>query len=682
MTQLRCGRALRLSAALLAVLLLGGCAMVAVKPQDAGAYIAAKRGDVLSTGEPSAATRETIRVAGVDTGACKDLVRACVDALTAVEGISEERRLSALSELWLHHAIQQPGLPSRDADDAALAQVAFEARFQAWMEVARHAYAYLFFTARTPGERAFEDRQTQVRDYYNAAVEQATTMLFQARSADAAADIDVITEAGWTLRVDMGRVRLPEGQPLPQQIVPASSLTFQGLRSIYRRDGFGAELVAVMADDPVTSLRPPAPDDPDADTDGEASEMAGGHDPQRRRQRRGTPPAWSEMPSPTLTVLLRFAGDDLASVLATREALLSVHDPYVDHDVSLQGQDVPLAANFTAGYGLWLARSGFATQSLRTLFGREQGIDHPHLYMMQPWDPDRRIILMLHGLASSPEAWVNVANELLGDETLRRNYQIWQVYYPTNLPIAFNHSAIRRLTADALRHFDPAGTSAASRDMVLVGHSMGGVIARLMVSTADDQLWDAVIARRDIDPARLARVRPRIEPILRFQPFPPVERAIFIAAPHRGTLAAGNPLGRWISRLVRLPLTILEGFDDVLQALAGSDAAGTDGEPGRIPNSIDNLSHTDPFIQAASDLPISPRVGYHSIIAHRKPAIALADSDDGLVPYASAHLPGALSEKVIVSGHSVQETAAAILEVRRILHRDLRDYEARRPAPP
>jgi hypothetical protein len=211
---------------------------------------------------------------------------------------------------------------------------------------------------------------------------------------------------------------------------------------------------------------------------------------------------------------------------------------------------------------------------------------------------------------------------------------------------------------------------------------MGGVIARLMVSSADDQLWDAMIGGRDIDPARLARVRPRIEPMLRFEPFAPVHRAIFIAAPHRGTLAAGNRLGRWISGLVRLPLTILEGFDDVLQALAGSDVAATDGEPGRIPNSIDNLSHADPFIQAASDLPISPTVGYHSIIAHRKPEIPLADSDDGLVPYPSAHLAGALSEKVIVSGHSVQETAPAILEIRRILHRDLLDYEARRPATP
>ena len=79
--------------------------------------------------------------------------------------------------------------------------------------------------------------------------------------------------------------------------------------------------------------------------------------------------------------------------------------------ITLHGEQVPLAGNFTAAYGLWLAQSGFARQSLRTLFGMSEGIGEPHIYLMQPWDPNRRIIFMLHGLASSPEAWVNLAND-------------------------------------------------------------------------------------------------------------------------------------------------------------------------------------------------------------------------------------------------------------------------------
>ena len=96
---------------------------------------------------------------------------------------------------------------------------------------------------------------------------------------------------------------------------------------------------------------------------------------------------------------------------------------------------VPLAGNFTSGYGLWLARSNFSTQSLRTLLGREHGITRPRIHLMQPYDPNRRVVVMLHGLASSPEAWINVANEVLGEETLRRNYQIW---HTITLPFMMN----------------------------------------------------------------------------------------------------------------------------------------------------------------------------------------------------------------------------------------------------
>ena len=48
------------------------------------------------------------------------------------------------------------------------------------MQVARQAYAYLFFTERTANQRGFEDRQTQVRDYYNLAVQEASVQLYNA----------------------------------------------------------------------------------------------------------------------------------------------------------------------------------------------------------------------------------------------------------------------------------------------------------------------------------------------------------------------------------------------------------------------------------------------------------------------------------------------------------------------
>jgi len=646
-----------LALVVLATVLLDGCAMVEVKSVSASQFIAQKRGDILTRGRVSDASEETLRVAALDEGPCRKPSPDCIEALARTSGIDQERRLATLSELWLQQAMAL-------SDGAAGA--AQEAAVNAWIETARHAYAYLFFTARGPGERAFEERQTQVRDYYNYAAQEAAIALFRLGEARGTVNARAPVRSGpWTIHKDLSGLRLPEGADGPKELIPAASLSFAGLRSTYRRDGFGTELVAVMEDDPVTS---PATRGESADTASEDRAPA-----RPARWHRAATRDYSEMPSPTLTLLLRFPGDDLDEVLTTHDVLVSVHDPYKDAFFALHGQQVPLAANFTAGYGLWLARSNFAGQSLRTLLGLERGIDRPHLYMMQPYDPDRRVIVMLHGLASSPEAWVNVANEVLGDETLRQNFQVWQVYYPTNAPLAINQAMIRKTITDTLAHFDPHGRATASHDILLVGHSMGGVLARLLVSSSGDRLWDWFTTEYEVDEdsEKMAAIRERIEPALSFTPLPGVSRAIFIAAPHRGTDIAGNRIARWFSSLIRLPLTMLQGFDEVVRTMAGARPGQSDGATPRIPNSIDNLNAADPFVEAAATLPISPQVHYHSIIARRSADGPLALSDDGLVPYRSAHLDGAASEKVIVAGHSVQETAAAILEIRRILHADL-----------
>jgi pimeloyl-ACP methyl ester carboxylesterase len=613
-------------------LILHGCAMVEVSSLGPREYIAMKRGDVLTAGEVSANTQQTTRVAGLDEGPCLELNRTCIQALSKIEGLAVDRKLSALAELWLKEAMRL-----QKSDDFRPEQ-----KLDAWLQTARHAYAYLFYSDRTSSERAFEDRQTQVRDYYNYAVQESVTLLFQQRMPDIEANggltEDQLKIGDWAIRTDYNDIRLPEGVSAPKELIRASTLTFKGLRSGYRRDGFGAELVAVLGDDASS----------------------------RETQ------TFSEMPSPTFTALLHFEGAVLEQVLSTRNVRLSVHDPYSTTSILIRGQTIPLAANFTAGYGLWLAQTDFATQSLLTLFGRDAGISKPHIFLMQPYDPNRRILLMLHGLGSSPEAWVNVANEVLGDESLRNEFQVWQVYYPTNIPISFNHAVIRKAVNDTLKFFDPSGKARSSQHMVVVGHSMGGVISRLMVSSSGNELLKWLREDLGADQDKLQAVESKLKPLVQFEPIPNISRAVFIAAPHRGTEFAGNRIGRWISSFIKLPITLLQGFEDVLMTIGRADPRQPDGKLRRIPNSIDNLDQSDPFIRAAARLPISPRVPYHSIIAKLKPEMALEQSDDGVVPYHSAHLAGAQSEKVIVSGHSVQETAAAVLEVRRILHEDVR----------
>ncbi|WP_372530446.1 lipase family alpha/beta hydrolase [Xanthomonas sp. NCPPB 3005] len=601
-----------------------GCAMVTLKPVSAAEYIQARRGDPLGNGHLSIPAIETLAVIGLSESACSTRTRQCAEQLLDNDGVVQERKLAAVAELWLQASLRLAKRQPRS--DAALS---------AWLETARYAYAYLFFGERAPGERTFEDRQTQVRDYYNYAVQQAVSALFvrfqqQGQRADSAAELSALP--GWRIALDVSRLGALQDMPMPDAMLPASGLRFTGLRSVYRRDGFGAEMVAVLPD--ATSLR------------NEASESD------------ATSPAYSEMPTPSLTVLLRFDGDTLAEVLASRAVRVEAYDPYLSARATLGGYAVPLAGDFSAGYGVWMARSGFAEQSLRTLFGMAHGIDRPHIFLTQPYDPDRRVLVLLHGLASSPEAWVNLANELLGDENLRARYQIWLVYYPTNLPIAYNQMEIRNGLEQALDHFDPQRRSASAHDMVLVGHSMGGVLARLMVSSSDgDRLWQRLFGNATLAPQAMRTLRDTLSPMLHFEPMPEVSEAIFLASPHRGTPHATGMLGRLVGRLIGLPARVLDQFKDI---------TGT-GLVGKLPTSMDNLDDHDDFVEAAAQLKISPKVSYHSIIARRDPRVPLAQSDDGFVPYWSAHLDGAASETVIASGHSVQETPQAILQIRKLL---------------
>lgn len=603
------------------LLLLAACAGVRVSALDTQDYMAQRRGDVLTTGRLSASVGVALQVTGIEADACADRPPPCREALKVAEGLSDELRLSVLAELWLQEALR--------LDDAR-----YEQRVVAYLEAARYAYAYLFLTGRTLEERALDDRQTQVRDYYNFAVQQAALLMFRhyQRSASVAQPDRARRVGDWTVVEAFGDLPFDPRQSQPLELMPASALSFAGVRNQYRRDGLGAELVL-----------------------GTARRVVDRHSATR---------SWSETPFIALTAVVTFPGDSLEAVLNTREAVISAYDPYRHASLPLAGRVIPLAANFTSAYGVWLARSGFAAQSLLTLIGKGEVLERPHVYLLQPYDPGRRTLVMLHGLASSPEAWINVANEVMGDEALRQNYQIWQVYYPTQVPLALNHQEIRDALLGTLRHFDPQGTAIASQDMVLVGHSMGGVLAKLMVSRFDEGPWREYLAQQKLD----GLASERLEHLARerLQPLPQVSRAVFIAAPHQGTPFAEHFLARWATRLIQLPLSVMVRLNEMAQLLVDPTSAKpvvlTQGV-----TSIHNLASHNPLIQLGARLPIAPSVRYHSIIGQDSPDQPLEASSDGIVPYASAHLPGAESERVIPGGHSVQETPEAIVELRRIL---------------
>jgi len=634
---LRPGLGRRTLCLLMGALLLIGCTAVRVRSHDPRELARhdppqlarQRRADGLGGGA-SRATRESLRILGLPEAACWLEPRPCLKSIQASEGLDDERRLSALAELWLGEAMAHD--PPRPGER--------NSTLDAYLESARASYAYLFFTRRRLGERALEDRQDQVRDFFNGATERVAILLFEEAKRrgtldEAHAGLTVLTDA-WAIHRGLIDVPLPAGRPLVG-LVAARRLGFAGIRNVYRRDGFGAELVAVAAERAA----------------GAAEETVTGR----------------EIGYLPVTAVLRFPGSSLEEVMTAREATFEAYGSARHESIWLPGTEVRLAADFTAPYALWLNRSRFRLQAGRALSRSTEELAEPQVFLMQPYDPDRLVVVLIHGLAASPNAWVNLANELTGDEEIRRNYQVWEVFYRSGLALPFNERAIRAALEQTLDRFDPGRAARASHRMVLVGHSVGGVIARLLVLDGGDALWRMVLGHAPSGEERQRLVA--AAPYFDLVPMAEVGRVVFLASPHRGTPRARGWLGRLASPFIRTPPSLAakaKEIADQLEPLAPARAATVRAAP----DAIEVLDGRDAYIAAAATRPIAAWVDFHSIIACGRPSPSLRDCTDGLVPYTSAHLDGAASELIVHSRHHVQETPAAILELRRILHLHLR----------
>jgi pimeloyl-ACP methyl ester carboxylesterase len=509
------------------------------------------------------------------------------------------------------------------ADAASAPREWPEAALLGYLEVARCAYAQLAFAS----EDLELARREELRVLYNYATERFAELLF-ARREDAAArglDSGDLALASWRVRLGAVEVRVPGGQEMPVELVAASRLRFDGLAAVHTTPGLGAAFVVVGAATAPTR-------------------------------------AFIEAPFVAATVTLRFAGDGLDEALAATSAVLDVHDPSTTDSVWLGRDSAALAANFTAPHALWLARSSFERQAELALLRRKSQLQGPVVYATEPYDPNQETIVLLHGLGASPATWANLVNEIVGDAGLRARYQVWQVFYPTNLPPAENQRTIREALRRAFAAVDPEARHAASRRVTLIGHSLGGVIGRLLVLDSGDSLW------RELFGARFEQVRANaeLEPYLTLAALPEVDTAVFIAAPHRGAPIARNWVGRLAARLVRLPA----GFVAKVRSLSAllTDEIERDGvRLAKHPTSVRALGDGDEFLRITASLPISRRVTYHTIVARKSAEVPLRSSSDGVVPYVSAHLDGAASELVVESGHGVHQTAQAIAEIKRIL---------------
>ena len=273
------------------------------------------------------------------------------------------------------------------------------------------------------------------------------------------------------------------------------------------------------------------------------------------------------------------------------------------------------------------------------------------------------------GLQSTPFAFTDLVKTMRRDLEVSARFQVWTLLYGTGTPVLFNALQLRQELEKTIRDLDPGDHDFATRHIVVLGHSMGGLSAHTLVSSSGEQLWNSLFV---VPPQRLRGDRKVIRSFadgLHFRRSPRVVRAIFVATPHRGSNLAESWIGHIAASLIHLPANLQTDIVSVVSA--NHDAATPDAKAfNREMNfsSVHTLSPHDPALHALVDLPIE--VPFHSIIGQTH-AGAVEASSDGVVPYTNSHLGGASSELVVRSGHSVCQNPDAQREVIRILHLEL-----------
>ncbi|MGZ8218336.1 esterase/lipase family protein [Methylomagnum sp.] len=454
-----------------------------------------------------------------------------------------------------------------------------------------------------------------------------------------------------TLTVSLDETGLTWGGYRLERFIPTNTLEVRGLRNRYRTAGLGAPLAASLAA-------------------GEASTKVVGSE--RLGARLKVP----------VTTLLRFerarAGLTDGNILGR----LEVYATDQTTTVRVDGREQPLESDPTAALAYQLEGSpiyaaeiqGFLRGgAFRGMMPRDRAQDG--LFMMQPYRSGKIPVVLVHGTASSPARWAELFNELQGDPRIRERFQIWVFLYDTGNPIAYSAGRLRAALTTAVQEFDPEGKDPALRDMVVIGHSQGGLLTKFTAIDSGTRFWDRISSK----PFDAIQVDPETRDLLKqsafFTPLPFVGRLVFVATPHHGALLASGRIGAIATRLVTLPVGVLNQFTQVA-ALTGDEKLTTILR--RPPTAIDNMNPEHPGLKILESIPVSPRIPAHSIIAVEGNG-PKEEGDDGVVAYKSAHINEAVSERVVRWDHSCQGQPEVIEEIRRILLEHAAAFEGKRP---
>ena len=354
-----------------------------------------------------------------------------------------------------------------------------------------------------------------------------------------------------------------------------------------------------------------------------------------------------------MTALVNFRG---------RNANIVLCDPLARENITLDGRTYPLAGDYQGPLALALDELHLEKSELLGLFKPQEFAGRARLARLQPYDARKIPVIFIHGLGNSPATWAPLIEFLRGDPGFRENYQVWFYSYPSGLPYPLAAAYLREQLTEIRRQHP--GT----REAVIVGHSMGGMISRLLITDSKMDLWDLYFDKPPDKISFSEKTRRMIAGMLLFKPVQHISRVIFVSASHRGSNDAVGFWGRLGASVVGNPVADEEVY---AEAIAQARPEAREHSRNRLPNSIDLLDPDSLFLETVNSLPTAPGVPYHSLIGDRGKGGYLdktkPSSSDGLVPYWSSHMDGARSERIIPSGHWSHLHPLGMAEIKRIL---------------
>jgi len=513
----------------------------------------------------------------------------------------------------------------------ALAEMAFQraedtGKHPYFLAAAIYAFAFLFPDDARDRPSGFDPRFRTACDVYNrsltwafASADRSRADLRSGRFEVPYGSVDVTFDSSGAHWGDLGLFAF----------TPADELGIRGLKIRYRRPGIGASLAA--------DATPP-------------TEETGFH-------------VEPDVKVP-VTALLRIDTPRRDLAAGHLRGTIEIHPAYEPSDVTIGGQTVPLEADTSTAFAFSLSDPKVWESELAGfLDGAFYDRGKAQLAGLEPYRRGQIPVVFIHGTASSSGRWANLINDLQSDPVIREAYQFWSFSYATGNPTPFSAEQLRELITLAVHTLDPRGRDPALRQIVLIGHSQGGLLAKWAAIDSGSRLWDVFSGK----PPEALHVSTETSALLRrvffVIPLPEVRRAIFIATPQHGSFIAEARASQLLARLVTPRARILAALRDLtednqddLRFRHGATRFG----------SVWDMTPSNPFLQAFAAIPISPGVAAHSIIAVQGDE-PIETGDDGVVSYQSAHIPEAISEIVVRAGHSVQDYPETVSEVRRIL---------------